>query len=65
MPIQTHESTPRPEHLPPPTYTPAIVAAGLVLMAWGAVTTVALVMLGVLLLAFGIVSWIMEMRREH
>ena len=63
--MHTHESKPRPEHLPSPTYTPAIVAAGLVLIAWGAVTTIALVMLGVLLLAFGIGSWMAEIRRER
>lgn len=57
-------STPRPTRLPPPTYTPAIVAAGIVLVAWGAVTTLALVALGVLLLALGLAGWITALRRN-
>lgn len=63
--MQTHESTPRPRRLPTSTYTPAIVAASLVLIAWGAVTTIALVMLGILLLAVGIGGWIVDIRRER
>jgi hypothetical protein len=62
--MQTHESTPRPARLPAPTYTPAIVALALVVMAWGAVTTIALVVLGVVLLAVGVAGWMMELRRD-
>jgi hypothetical protein len=51
--------------LPAPTYTPAIVALALVVMAWGAVTTIALVVLGVVLLAVGVAGWIMELRRDY
>lgn len=58
-------SIPRPEKLPPPTYTPAIVGAAIMLIAWGAVTTLALVMLGAALLVIGLWGWIVEMRREH
>jgi hypothetical protein len=35
------------------------------LIAWGAVTTLALVMLGVLLLIAGVWGWVAEIRREH
>lgn len=62
--MQTHESKPRPERLPPPTYTPAIVAAALVLIAWGAVTTAAIAVLGLLLLVVGLSGWFAEIRRE-
>jgi hypothetical protein len=63
--MQTHESAPRPERLPAPTYTPAIVGLALVLVAWGAVTTLAISVLGLLLLAIGIGGWIMELRRDR
>ena len=57
-------STPRPNRLPPPTYTPAIVGAGIVLVAWGAVTILAIVALGVLLLGVGLAGWIAALRRN-
>jgi Flp pilus assembly protein TadB len=63
--MRTDESTLRPEHLPAPTYTPAIVGAAVVLVAWGAVTTISVVILGLLLLAVGVAGWILEIRREH
>ena len=59
------DSVPRPARLPAPTYTPAIVGLSLVLIAWGAVTTLALVVLGLVLLAVGIWGWMAEIRREH
>jgi hypothetical protein len=65
MTMPTHESIPRPEKLPPPTYTPAIVGVAIMLIAWGAVTTVAIVLLGIVLLVIGIWGWIAELRREH
>jgi hypothetical protein len=63
--MHTHESKLRPERLAVPTYTPAIVAAALVLIACGAVTTIAIIVLGLLLLVIGIGGWILEIRREH
>ena len=63
--METRPSLPRPEHLPGPTYTPAIVALGIMLLAWGAVTTVALVALGAVLLFVGVGGWIVEMRHER
>ena len=63
--MQTHESRPRPERLAAPTYTPAIVAVALTVIAWGAVTTIALVLLGFCLLVLGAWRWIGEIRREH
>jgi hypothetical protein len=61
--MQIPDSTPRPERLPEPTYTPAIVGLAIVLIAWAAVTTIALVVLGLVLLAIGVGGWIMELRR--
>ena len=63
--METHETKPRPERLPAPTYAPAIVAAALVLIAWGAVTTVAIALLGLVLLVVGLTGWFAEIRREH
>jgi hypothetical protein len=50
--------------LPSPTYTPAIVGLAVAIIAWGAVTTIAIAVLGVMLLAIGIGGWIRELRRE-
>lgn len=63
--MEIRNSKPRPERLPLPTYTPAIVAAGVVLVAWGAVTTLAIVILGLVLLVVGLAGWFVEIRREH
>ena len=63
--MHTDESpTPRPERLPSPTYTPAIVGLAVAVIAWGAVTTLAIAVLGLVLLAIGIGGWIRELRRE-
>jgi hypothetical protein len=59
------QSIARPVRLPAPTYTPAIVGLGIVLMAWGAVTTIVVGAAGVALLAVGAAGWIVEMRRER
>ena len=61
--MPTHESKPRPHRLPPPTYTPAVVGLGVAVIAWGAVTTMAIAVLGLVLLAIGIGGWIRDVRR--
>ncbi len=51
------------EHLPRPTYWPVVLAAGVMFLAWGIVTTIAISIIGVALLALGLGGWIGELRR--
>ncbi len=53
------------EHLPRPTYWPVVLAAGVMFLAWGIVTTIAISIIGVALLALGLGGWIGELRRGH
>ena len=54
---------PLPETLPRPTYTPAVAALGIMLLAWGVVSSVVLIALGAALLAVGLGRWFGEIRR--
>ena len=51
--------------LPNPTYTPAIVGLGIMLIAWGIVSAWAIAALGTVLVAVGLTGWFTEIRREH
>jgi hypothetical protein len=50
-------------HLPRPTYWPVVLAAGVVFLAWGIVTTLAISIIGLALLALALGGWIGELRR--
>ncbi|MHB8647584.1 MAG: hypothetical protein ACYDAR_17525 [Thermomicrobiales bacterium] len=52
-------------HLPRPTYWPVVLAAGVMFLAWGIVTTLAITVIGLLLLALGLGGWIGELRHGH
>lgn len=54
-----------PAHLPQPTYWPVVLALGVVFLAWGIVTTVAISAIGLALLALGLGGWIGELRHGH
>lgn len=49
-------------HLPRPTYWPVVLAAGVVFLAWGIVTTLTISLIGLALLALGLGGWIGELR---
>jgi len=49
-------------HLPPPSFYPIVVAAGVVLAATGALTHLALVVTGALIVVFGAYRWAFEWR---
>jgi hypothetical protein len=51
-------------HLPPPTVWPCAAAAGITLVAFGIVTTLAFSLAGGVLLAFGLAGWLRELFRE-
>jgi hypothetical protein len=53
---------PREIHLPPPSYYPILVAAGILVAATGALTHVALVVAGALVIVFGVYRWAFEYR---
>ena len=53
-----------PAHLPQPTYWPVVLALGIVFLAWGVVTTVAISAIGLALLALALGGWIRELRHE-
>lgn len=52
-------------HLPRPTYWPVVLAVGIVFLAWGIVTTIAITVIGLALLALGLGGWIGELRHGH
>jgi hypothetical protein len=54
-----------PAHLPRPTYWPVVLAFGIVLLAWGVVTTLAITVIGLVLFALGLGGWIGELRHGH
>ncbi len=58
-------STPKPVTLPQLTYWPMILAAGVVFLAWGVVTSYIISLLGALLLCIALIGWIGELRHEH
>jgi hypothetical protein len=51
--------------LPKPTYAPAVVGLGIMLIAWGVVSAWPLAGLGAVLVAVGLTGWFAEVRREH
>lgn len=52
-------------HLPRPTYWPVVLALGIVFLAWGVVTAVAISAVGLALLTLGLGGWIGELRHGH
>ena len=58
-------NAPMPERLPQPTYSPAALALGIVLLLWGVVTTVALSAVGLILSALALARWIGELRHGN
>jgi len=57
----------RPEHmeLPRPTYWPAVMAFGILLLAWGLVTTLLISGVGLVLFALALAGWIGALRYDH
>lgn len=56
---------PKPEFLAEPTYWPLVLAVGITLTAWGAVTSIFLSILGLGMTAVSLVNWIGDIRREQ
>ncbi len=56
---------PLPVRLPRPTYWPAVLAVGVVLVAWGVVTSWPISAVGAAAGALALGGWIQELRHEH
>jgi sensor domain CHASE-containing protein len=52
------------EKIPRPTFWPAALALGTVLMFWGSVTSWIVAAVGLILLAVSVAGWLGEMRHE-
>lgn len=55
-------SRPKPEHVPRPTYWPAVLAFGLTFAFWGLITTPIITVVGLVVFAIGLAGWIGELR---
>jgi hypothetical protein len=53
-----------PEKIPEPTFWPAGLALGTVLLFWGLVTSFIVAAVGLILLVFSVAGWLGEMRHE-
>jgi hypothetical protein len=58
------EETPHTVHLPAPTVWPCAAAAGVTLIAFGVVTTLAFSVAGAVLFALALAGWLGELLRE-
>jgi len=56
---------PQPEHLPAPTYWPAVMAFGTTMLLWGVVTSWIISGVGLVLFALALVGWIGDIRYEQ
>jgi hypothetical protein len=55
----------RPEHIPRPTYWPAVLALGVTFALWGLITTWVISIVGLALMAIATAGWMAEWRHEQ
>jgi hypothetical protein len=58
-------AVPLPEIVPRPTWWPAAAALGVMLFAWGLVTSLTILIIGAALFATSLAGWIGEIRHER
>ena len=56
---------PRPQVIPRPTYSPAVMALAIVCLLWGLLTSYLISLLGFVLLVLALTGWIGELRHER
>lgn len=56
---------PRPDHIPRPTYWPAVLALGVTFAFWGLITTLVITIIGLVLMGIGLAGWVGEWRHEQ
>ena len=54
-----------PEPMPNPTYWPMVLALGIMLLAWGLVTSIFISGVGILVFAIALTGWIGEIRHDE
>lgn len=64
VPIPEGWNRPQPTTLPRPTFWPAVLAFGVMLIVWGPVSTFIITGVGVLLCIFALRGWIRELLDE-
>jgi hypothetical protein len=57
-------SRPKPEHVPNPTYWPAVLALGVTFLVWGLITSYVISAVGLALFGLALGGWIWEMRHD-
>lgn len=58
-------SHPKPTEIPKPTYWPAVLALGTILLLWGVVTSWIISLIGLALFIVAITGWIRELYHDH
>ncbi|MBA3945962.1 MAG: hypothetical protein H0X37_15530 [Herpetosiphonaceae bacterium] len=64
-PLRPGWSRAKPEHIPAPTYSPAILALAIVFILWGIISSYLISVIGLVLLFIALVGWIGELRHGH
>jgi hypothetical protein len=62
---QDQWSTPQPAFVPEPTYWPATLALGVVLLLWGVVTSAVISSVGLVMSVVALAGWIGDIRHER
>ena len=52
-------------HLPEPTYWPAVMALGIVFLAWGLITSLLISAVGLILFVLALAGWIGDIQHEQ
>jgi hypothetical protein len=55
----------KPDHIPRPTYWPAVMAFGITFALWGLITTLIISVVGIVLMAVALGGWIGDLRDER
>jgi hypothetical protein len=55
---------PKPEKVPPPTYMPVVLAAGIVVFTWGLIFSLWFVALGVVLMVVAFAGWVRALQQD-
>ncbi len=64
-PLHPGWSRPQPEHIPSPTYAPAILALAIVFLLWGLISSYLISVIGLVLFFIALAGWIGELRHGH
>lgn len=57
-------SKPLPEIIPPPTYSPSFMAAGVVFLVWGFLTHWVVTLVGIGFILASLITWLKSIRQD-